>query len=125
MLSDGLPPEMSHTTNAAILIDSMSLLKQLISEVENTDWHVLMFNNQSQRPLWVYCPGEAKVKGKDQADRLSGKATIACGLHLCEPKVLRSLRHYMQAQSQGHHTTDCLVDRCTERDSTQRSSLKG
>ena len=35
------------------------------------------------------------------------------------------LRHYGQAQSQGHHTIDCLEERGVERESTRRSSLKG
>ena len=39
-------------------------------------------------------------------DGLAGEATIACGLHLERSELLRSLRHYLQAQSQGHHTTD-------------------
>ena len=40
-------------------------------------------------------------------------------------EVLRSLRHYLQAQSQGHHTIDLLEERGVERESAQRSSLKG
>ena len=59
-----------------------------------------------------YCPGHARVKGNDRADRLAGKATLASGLLLGRSEVLRNLRHYLQAQSQGH-----LDDR--------RSSLKG
>ena len=61
--------------------------------------------------LWVYCPGNAGVKGNDRADRLAGKATIASGLRLGISKVLKSLRHYMWAQSQGHHTIDRLERR--------------
>ena len=37
------------------------------------------------------------------------EATITCGWHLERSEVLRSFRHYyLQAQSQGHHTTDHL-----------------
>ena len=33
-----------------------------------------------QKLLWVYCPGHARVKGNDQADRLAGKqpSQVAC-----------------------------------------------
>ena len=75
--------------------------------------------------LWVYCPGHAGAKGNDRADRLTGKATLASGLLLGRPEVLRSLRHYLRAQSQGHHTTDRLEERGVERGSARRSSLKG
>ena len=39
--------------------------------------------------------------------------------------MLRSLRHYLRAQSQGHHTTDRLEERGVERGSARRSSVKG
>ena len=35
------------------------------------------------------------------------------------------LRHYLWAQSQGHHTIDCLEERGAERTSVRQSSLKG
>ena len=60
-----------------------------------------------------------------EADRLVGITTITGGLHLGRSKVLRILRHYLQAQSQGHHTIDRLEERGIERGSTQRSSLRG
>ena len=40
-------------------------------------------------------------------------------------KVLRSLRFYLQAQSQGHHTINRLYERGIEKGSARRSSLKG
>ena len=61
--------------------------------------------------MWVYCPGHAGVKGNDRADRLAGKATITGGLRLGRPEVLR---HYLRAQSQGHHTIDRLEERGAE-----------
>ena len=69
-------------------------------------------------------PGHAGVKGNDRADRLAGKATLTSGL-LERSDVLRSLRHFLRAQSQGHHTTDRLAERGVERGSARRSSLKG
>ena len=68
------------------------------------DWHVSMFDIHLRRILWVYCSGHAGVKGNDRADRLAGKATITDGLRLGRSEVLRSLRHYLRAQSQEHHT---------------------
>ena len=75
--------------------------------------------------LWVHCPGHAAVKGNDRADRLMDKATITSGLRLGRSEALRSLRHYLRAQNQGHRTTDCLEEKGVERGSTRRSSLKG
>ena len=58
-----------------------------------------------------------------RADRLVGKAVTASGLRLGRSEVLRSLRYYLRAQSQGqgHHT----IDRLEERGVGRRSSLKG
>ena len=56
----------NQTTHAIILTDSMSLLQ--------TDWDVSMVDIHLRKLLWVYCPGQAGVKGNDRADRLAGKA---------------------------------------------------
>ena len=64
---------------------------------------------------WRYCLGHAGMKGNDWTDMLAGKATLTSGLLLRRSEVLRSLRHYLQAQSQGHHTTDRLEERDVER----------
>ena len=45
-------------------------------------------------------------------------------LLLGSSEVLRSLRHYLRAQSQGHHVIDRLEERSVERGSARRSSLK-
>ena len=72
----------------------------------------------------MHCPGHAGVKRKDRADRLAGKASLTSGLLLGRSEVLRSLRHYLQAQSQGHHTIDRLEERGVEKGIARRSSLK-
>ena len=59
------------------------------------------------------------------ADRLAGKATLTNGLLLGRSEMLRSLRHYLRAQNQGHHSIDRLEERGMERGSTRQSSLKG
>ena len=53
------------------------------------------------------------------------KATLTSGLLLGISEVLSSLRHYLRAQSRGHHTIDRLEERVVERGSARRSSLKG
>ena len=73
----------------------------------------------------MYCPGHAGVKGNDRADRRASKATLTSGLFLGRSEVLKSLRLYLWAQSQGHHTIDRLEERGVERGSARRSSLKG
>ena len=72
--------------------------------MKSPEWHASMFGIHLPRILWVYRPGHAGVKGNDRADRLAGIATITGGLRLGRSEVLRSLRHYLLAQSQGHHT---------------------
>ena len=54
-----------------------------------------------------------------------GKATITNGLCLRRSQVLSSLRHYLWAQSQGHHTIDHTEERSMARGSAHQSSLKG
>ena len=67
----------------------------------------------------------AGVKGNDRADGLTGEASLTSGLLFGRSEVLRSLRHYLRAQSRGHRTTDRLEERGVERGSARRSSLKG
>ena len=70
-------------------------------------------------------PQQQSRQTDDRADRLAGKATLTNGLLLGRSEVLRSLRHYLRAQSQGHHAIDRLEERGVERGSARRSSLKG
>ena len=56
---------------------------------------------------------------------MAGKATVVCGLRLGISEVLRTLRHYMLKQSQGHRTIDRLEERGVEKGSARRSSSKG
>ena len=85
------------------------------------DRNASMVDIHLRKLLWVYCPGHAGVKGNDRADRLAGKATLTSGLLLGRSEVLRSLRHYLRAQSQGHHIIDRLEERGVERGSAKRS----
>ena len=89
------------------------------------DWNVSMVDIYLRKLLGVYCPGHAGVKGNDRADRLAGKATLTDVLLLGRSELLRSLRHYLLAQSQENHTIYRLEERGVERGSARRSSLKG
>ena len=51
----------------------------------------------------------------DRADRLAGKPTLSSCLLLGSSEVLRSLRHYLRAQSLGHHIIDRLEERGVKR----------
>ena len=78
--------------------------------------HASTFENSSGFDMPV------RVNGNDRADRLAGKSThhkwLACR------KMLRSLIHYLRAQSQGHHTIDRLERTGVERGRARRSSLR-
>ena len=91
----------------------------------NPDWNVSTVDIHLRKLLGVYCPGHARVKGNDRADTLVGKAIHTSDMLLGRSEVLRNLRHYLQAQSQGHHTIDRLEERDVKRGSARRSSLKG
>ena len=109
----------SQTTQAILLADSVNFLQKVKSGMGNPDWNVSLVNNHLRKLLWVYCPGHAGVKRNDRADRLAGKATLTSGLLLGRSEVLRGLRHYLRAQSQGHHTIDHLEERGVERGSAR------
>ena len=113
----------SQNIHTIIFTDSVSLLQKMKSGMGSLDWDVLMFDIHLEKLLWMYCPGHARVKGNDWEDMLAGKAAITSS-SLLRSLVLRSLRHYMLAQSQGHHTINCLEERCVERGSTWQSFLK-
>ena len=48
-------------------------------------------------------------------NRLAGEATSAGGLRFVRSEVLRSVRHYLRAESQGYHTILRLEERDVER----------
>ena len=50
---------------------------------------------------------------------------IAVNLFERRAEVLRSLRHYLRVQSQGHHIIDRLEERDVDRGSAGRSFMKG
>ena len=92
--------------------------------MRSLDWNVSMVDIHLRKLLWVYCLGHAGMKGNDRADRLAGKAALISGSLIERSEVLRNLRHYLRAQSQGHHTIDHLEERGVERGSARRFSLK-
>ena len=127
MPSAGLSQEV---TVGPHILSSSQAVNELAAEKEKSgmgspDWNVSMVDIHFRKLLRVYCPGHVGVKGNDRADGLEGKATPTSGLLLGRSEVLRSLRHYMRARSQGHHTIDRLEERGVERRSARRSSLKG
>ena len=79
---------------------------------------MLKFSVHQRKLLWMYCPGHARMEG---IDRLAGITNVTSGLGLGRSEVLRSLRHYLRARSQGHHTFDRLEERGMKRGSIRRS----
>ena len=124
--SAGFPQEVTvGTTHAILLTDSMNLVQTMTSGMGGTGWNVSMVDTHLRKFLCVYCPGHPAEKGDDRADRLTGKATTSSDLRLRRSEVLRSLKHCIRAQSQGHHTNGRLDERGAERGSARRSSSKG
>ena len=98
-----------HVDTAALQFKKGLLVLKAIAAkgIEQRD----LFRHPPWKPLWVYCPGPAGVEGNGRADRLVGKATITRGLLFGRFEVLRSLIHYLRAQSQIYHTIDRLHER--------------
>ena len=115
----------SRTTHAILLTDSVNLVQTMTSGMGGPGRNVSMVYTHLRKFLCVYCPGHPAEKGGDRADRLTGKATTTSDLRLRRSEVLRSLRHCIRAQSQGHHTNGRLDERGAERRSARRSSSKG
>ena len=86
-----------------------------------------LFTECNRQRTTEYCSRMTVIlkSNETEADALAGKVNLTIGLLLGRSEVLRSLRHYMRAQSQGHHTIDHLEERGVERGSASRSSLKG
>ena len=90
------------------------------------DWQRSIFDMHppSQTPVAVLS-WTGRIKGGDPVKRLGDSATITSVLGLGRSEVLRSLRHYLRAQSQEPHTIDRLEERGVERRFARRSFLKG
>ena len=80
---------------------------------------------KSAKPKHFLSKAHTGVKVNVRADRLTGKVTTTSALLLVRSEVLRSLRHKLRAQSQGHHAIDRLEDGGVERRSALQFSLKG
>ena len=103
----------SRTTHVLILTDSMSLLQKVKGGMGSPDWNVSVVDIHLRNSF-----GRTALdmpKGNDRAGRLAGKAALTSGMLLGRCEVLRSLRHYLWAQSQGHYTIDRLEERGVER----------
>ena len=93
-------------------IDCFSQLQKVKSGMGSPDWHVF----DESCACTVLDMLESKEM-TEQTDWRDWKTPIAGGLRLGLSEVLRSLRHYLRAQSQGHHTVDRLEERGVERGS--------
>ena len=84
-----------------------------------------MHSLRSQRLLWIYCPGHARVSGNEWADRLAGTADITSGLQLGRAEVLRGLRNFLNMDRPEHHNIDHPKERGVEKESGRYSTFRG
>ena len=56
----------SRTTHAIILTDSLSRLQKVKNGMVSPNWSMSMVDIHLRKLLWVYCPGQAGVKGNDK-----------------------------------------------------------
>ena len=115
----------SQTTHTIILTD-----KELIA-TKSDKWNgqprvkCVDGRHPPSKTLVGVLPWTCRSERKRPSRQTDGKATLASSLLLGRCEVLRSLRHCMWAQSQGHHIVDRLEERGVERESARRSSLQG
>ena len=114
----------SRTSHAIPLTDSMSLLQNADWEAETgmSQWSTSTFETSSG---CTSCPEYAGMKGNDRTNRMASKANLTSGSLVGRAEMLRSLRYYLQTQSQGHHSIDHLEERGVDAGSARRFSLKG
>ena len=112
----------SQPTHAIILTDSVSLLQKVEWEAQTgiCQWSTSTFGNSCG------CTALDMLEWREMTVQIDWQAKqpsqVAC---FSEALVLRSLRHFLWAQSQGHHNTDHLEERGIKRGSARWSSLKG
>ena len=112
----------SHTTSAISLTDSVSLLQKK-KKKKSEKWNL--------KPRLAGECSTSTIKGScallpgDLSKSLAGKTNIRNGLRLRRSEVLRSLRHSLRAQGQGHHTIDRLEEKGVDKGRAQRSFLTG
>ena len=79
---------------------SCTLLSITTTTLSHPLYHSFWPSSPSLQPNHHTLPPSLPLKGNDSSDRLPGKATLTSGLLLGRSEVLRSLRHYLRAQSQ-------------------------
>ena len=112
-------------THAIILTDSMNFLQKVESGMGCLDWHTAMHSLRLQRLLWIYCPGQAGVRGNERADRLASTADITSGLRRGRTEMPWGLRNFLNMDRPEHHCIDRLKEREVEKGSGPHFTLRG
>ena len=107
------------------------LATKMKSGMGSPDWNASMTDINLRKLLWTSLNMPEWWEMTEQIDwraKQPSQLWLACGncgLLLRRSEVLRSLRHYLRVQSQGHHTIDRLEERGVERGSYRQSCSKG
>ena len=83
--------------------------KWTVEREAQVDMRWLTFDIHLQRLPWTSYPGHDRVVGKDLEEGLGAQQPLqstTVSKNKNKSEVLRSLRHYPQAQRQGHNTID-------------------
>ena len=90
-------------------------------------WFFDFFINEFFSAWWISCSLYAVLfLASALVEKHQHGGTQYCTANvLRSSEVLRSLRHYLLAQSQGHHSLNHLEERGIERGSVQQASLTG
>ena len=62
--------------SAAIVMDSMSTQEKDRRAMMYTEWKEMIQSSNLSRVVWIFCPGQAGVAGKERADVLAGEAVV-------------------------------------------------
>ena len=88
------------STHAIILADSMNILQtvEFKSGTVCCEWHSALHCLQLWRLRGIYCPGQARVRGNDQADRPARAVDITTALQLGKADKLRDLKNFLKVK---------------------------
>jgi ribonuclease HI len=88
--------EKENKTSATIITDSKSLLKKVINCWLRREWIESITNSHTISLTWIYCPGQAGVRGNEIADRLAGKAAVNDILEMDKSDLQTAIRQELQ-----------------------------
>ena len=113
------------------MTDSLSTLEKVRQGNLNADWVSLIIQSNIQKIVCIYCPGHARVKGNEVADRLAGNAEIDENVRAIfdggsvEKMVETQIANERGCRPSDSFTIQCLKGKGYKRGEGTKSALRG